>query len=63
MNFMMIYEELNPVDKLTDEQIAMLKKLEESPIVFDEDCPEYTYEQLAEFAEAARKRRKEQANL
>jgi hypothetical protein len=34
---------------LTPEQIARLKEAEKYPIVFDEDCPELTDEQLAEF--------------
>lgn len=57
---MMVYAELNPGDKLTEEQIAMLKKMEASPAVPDEDCPELTEEQMLKFAEAARKRRQSQ---
>lgn len=59
---MTIYEELNPGDKLTEEQIAMLKELEASPAVPDEDCPELTDEQMARFAEAARERRQRLQN-
>lgn len=59
---MTIYEELNPDDKLTEEQIAMLKELEASPAVPDEDCPELTEEQMARFAEAARERRQRLQN-
>lgn len=59
---MTIYEELNPDDKLTEEQIAMLKELEASPAVPDEDCPELTDEQMAKFAEAARERRQRLQN-
>lgn len=59
---MTIYEELNPDDKLTEEQIAMLKELEASPAVPDEDCPEITDEQMARFAEAARERRQRLQN-
>lgn len=59
---MTVYSELNPGDKLTDEQIAMLKELEASPAVPDEDCPELTDEQMARFAEAARERRQRLQN-
>jgi hypothetical protein len=34
---------------LTPEQLARIKEAEKYPIVFDEDCPELTDEQLAEF--------------
>ena len=34
---------------LTPEQIAELDALEDRPIVFDEDCPEMTEEQLKQF--------------
>ena len=34
---------------LTPEQIAELEALKSRPIVFDEDCPETTEEQLRQF--------------
>ena len=34
---------------LTPEQIARLDALKDRPIVFDEDCPEMTEEQLRQF--------------
>ena len=34
---------------LTPEQLARIKEAEKYPIVFDEDCPELTDEQLAQF--------------
>jgi hypothetical protein len=34
---------------LTPEQLAEIKEAEKYPITFDEDCPELTDEQLAEF--------------
>jgi hypothetical protein len=34
---------------LTPEQLAEIRETEKHPIVFDEDCPELTDEQLAEF--------------
>ena len=40
----------------------MLKELEASPAVPDEDCPELTDEQMAKFAEAARERRQRLQN-
>ena len=35
--------------KPTHEQIARIREAEKYPIVFDDDCPELTDEQLAEF--------------
>ena len=35
--------------ELTEEQIKMLTKMENSPIEFDEDCPELTDEELKNF--------------
>jgi hypothetical protein len=37
---------------LTPEQRAEIREAEKHPIVFDEDCPELTDEQLAEFKPA-----------
>lgn len=59
---MTVYEELNPENKLTEEQIKMLKELEAAPAVPDEDCPELTDEQIAKFAEAAREKRQRLQN-
>lgn len=56
---MIVYEELNLDDELTEEQIAMLKKMEASPAVPDEDCPEVTEEQL-KFARVVRGKRQSQ---
>lgn len=44
----MIYKGLNPNDKLTEKQLAMLLEMEASPAVPDEDCPELTDEQLSQ---------------
>ncbi|MBR3570331.1 MAG: hypothetical protein IKN96_05960 [Oscillibacter sp.] len=47
--------------KPTPEQIAMIEAAKKLPVVFDEDCPEMTEEQLRQFkpanprADAARK--------
>ena len=46
-------------DKLTPEQIKMLDEAEKRPIEFDEDCPELTDEQIAEFREILKKRAEE----
>ena len=46
--------------KPTPEQIEEIKKLKDRPIVFDEDCPELTDEQLKQFKRFY-PRRKEQA--
>ncbi|MCM1172166.1 MAG: BrnA antitoxin family protein [Clostridium sp.] len=59
---MMVYEELHPNDKLTEEQLKMLRELEVSPAVPDEDSPELTDGQMAKLAEAARERRQRLQN-
>ena len=46
--------------KPTKAQIKRLKELGERPIVFDEDMPEYTLEELEAMRQAAIKRRAEQ---
>ena len=38
-----------PGTPLTPEQIKRLDELKDRPIVFDEDCPEMTEEQLRQF--------------
>ena len=40
---------LKETDKLTEEQIKEIKEAAKTPIVFDEDCPEMTEEQLRQF--------------
>lgn len=50
---MMVYENLHKGDKLTEEQILMLKEMDKMPITFDEDCPELTEEQLKQFKRAS----------
>ena len=42
---------------LTEEQKAELKALKDRPVTPDEDCPELTPEQIAEFKKAAEERR------
>lgn len=35
--------------KPTPEEIELLNALKDRPIVYDEDCPELTHEQLSQF--------------
>ena len=54
---------LPPKSVLTDEQISMLKKAMEMPVVYDDDCPKSTPEQLEKFRQygvARNKKRREQ---
>ncbi len=44
--------------KLTDKQVKMLEALKDRPIVFDEDCPELTEEQLKQFKRVSPERQK-----
>lgn len=44
---------LDPDRKLTKEEKEMLDKMESTPVSFDEDSPELTAEQLAEFRRIA----------
>ena len=46
---MIVTYNLNPNTPLTPEQIKRLDALKDRPIVFDEDCPEMTDEQLRQF--------------
>ncbi|MDR1998164.1 MAG: BrnA antitoxin family protein [Candidatus Margulisbacteria bacterium] len=43
-------------DRPTLAQLKRIREAAKHPIVFDEDCPELTDEELAEFAELARQR-------
>ena len=46
---MIVIYHLKPNTPLTPEQIKRLDALKDRPIVFDEDCPEMTEEQLRQF--------------
>ena len=46
---MIVTYNLNPNTPLTPEQIKRLDALKDRPIVFDEDCPPMTEEQLRQF--------------
>lgn len=50
---------LDPEKPLTQEQIDMLRKAEKMPIVFDEDSPELTEEDLDRFRRVSEIRRQE----
>ena len=43
---MIVRKEIDITKPLTPEELEMLKEAEAAPIVFDEDCPELTKEQL-----------------
>lgn len=55
----MVSYELKQETKLTAEQERMLEDAATCPIVFDEDCPELTEEELAQFYRVSEKRREE----
>lgn len=51
----MIYEN----EPLTEQQIKQIEEADKKPIVFDEDCPELTEQQLKEIAAMAAQQRAE----
>ncbi|MCC8046270.1 MAG: BrnA antitoxin family protein [Clostridiales bacterium] len=55
----MVYYELKPETKLTEEQEKMLTDAAKLPVVFDEDSPELTDEELAQFYRVSERRREE----
>ena len=46
---MIIRKELKPGQKPPPEQIARIREAAKRPIVYDEDCPKMTEEQLRQF--------------
>lgn len=56
----MVYRIIYPGQKPTPEQLEEIRALKNRPIVFDEDCPELTDEELKEFRRV-NPRRKEKA--
>ena len=46
---MIVRQEIDFNEPLTDSQVKMLHKLAERPVTPDEDCPELTAAQLSEF--------------
>ena len=59
---MIIRKEIDVSQPLTPEQIKMLEEVEKRPIVFDEDCPELTDEQLRKGYRASN-RHKQSVNI
>lgn len=56
---MIIKKDIDIKAPLTDEQKAMLAKAKDMTIVYDEDCPELTDEELAQFHRVAEERKEE----
>ena len=56
---MTVRKEIDITKPLTPEELEMLKEAEAAPIVFDEDCPELTEEQLSEFHRVSEIRKEE----
>ncbi len=54
-----VHYHLEPDAKLTREMKRELKEAAKKPIVYDEDCPKLTDEQLAEFSRIAKIQREE----
>ncbi len=50
---------VRPGDKPTEKQIEEIREAAKRPIVFDEDCPEYTEEEYREMFLAAQAKRAE----
>lgn len=55
----MIYEN----EPLTEQQIKQIEAADKKPIVFDEDCPELTDQQLKEIAAMAAQQRAERRKI
>ena len=45
----MVKKEIDIKKKPTEEQQKMLREMEETSIIYDDDCPELTEEELAQF--------------
>jgi len=56
---MIVRKEIDINRELSEEEKAMLRRAKEMPIVYDEDSPELTDEQLAQFKLASELRREE----
>jgi len=52
----MVFAELTPDMRLTQEQIDMLQEAQKHPVVFEDDCPELTPAMIQAFRLAAQKR-------
>ena len=51
---------LDPDHKLTDDEVKEIEAAARQPIVYDEDSPSFTMEELHEMAEAMKKKRAEE---
>ena len=58
-----VHYHLEPDAKLTREMKRELKEAAKKPIVYDEDCPKLTDEQLQEFARVAKQQRAERTRV
>lgn len=56
---MIVKKSINVSQPLTEEQKKMLEALKERPVEFDNDCPELTEEELAQFQSISEMRRVE----
>ena len=56
---MIVRKDIDPTQSLTPSQVEMLHNLESRPISPDEDCPELTMEQLAQFRRISAANREE----
>ena len=56
---MIIRETLEPDEPVTQEELDMLRRAAELPVTYDEDCPELTSEQLAQFRRVSEVNREE----
>ncbi len=56
---MIVRKEIDPTQPLTPSQVEMLHNLESRPVSPDEDCPELTREQLAQFRRISAANREE----
>ena len=56
---MIVRQEIDFNEPLTDSQVKILHELAERPVMPDEDCPELTAAQLSEFKKVSENRRAE----
>ena len=50
-----VYSTLDPNHVLTEKELAELEEMENSPIVYDEDCPFMTYDEMLAAIEYTKK--------
>ncbi len=54
---MIVRKNINENESLSDEQLEMLKKAGSMPVIYDNDSPELTQEELSEFRKIADEKR------